>query len=154
MLRTLHTLEDQTEDEMIKEAVVGIRQDIEAGSSVAAAMDRHPKVFDTLYRAMVRSGEGSGRLEEVLDRVAYQLEKLDALRRQIRSAMMYPIVVFVLAIVVMLVVVAFIVPVFAGIYEEIAAETPGESAELPFMTQISVGMSDMVTRRLVRLPRR
>ena len=147
MLRTLHTLEDQTEDEMIKEAVVGIRQDIEAGSSVAAAMDRHPKVFDTLYRSMVRSGEGSGRLEEVLDRVAYQLEKLDALRRQIRSAMTYPIVVFALAIVVLLVVVAFIVPVFAGIYEEIAADTPGESAELPFMTQISVGMSNMVTQR-------
>jgi type IV pilus assembly protein PilC len=147
MLRTLHTLEDQTDDELLKEAVVGIRQDIEAGSSVAAAMDRHPKVFDTLYRAMVRSGEGSGRLEEVLDRVAHQIEKLDALRRQIRSAMMYPMVVFVLAIVVLLVIVAFIVPVFAGIYEEIAADTPGESAELPFMTQISVGMSNMVTQR-------
>jgi type IV pilus assembly protein PilC len=96
---------------------------------------------------MVRSGEGSGRLEEVLDRVAHQLEKLDALRRQIKSAMMYPMVVFALAIVVLLIVVAFIVPVFAGIYEEIASETPGESAELPFMTQISVGMSEMVTQR-------
>jgi type IV pilus assembly protein PilC len=146
MLRTLHTLEDQSEDEMLKEAIIGIRQDIEAGSSVAAAMQRHPKVFDPLYRAMVQSGEGSGRLEEVLDRVAHQLEKLDALRRQIRSAMMYPTVVFVLAVVVLLVVVAFIVPVFAGIYEEIAAENPGESSELPFMTQISVGMSTAVTQ--------
>jgi type IV pilus assembly protein PilC len=61
--------------------------------------------------------------------------------------MMYPMVVFVLAVVVLLVVVAFIVPVFAGIYEEIASDTPGESAELPFMTQISVGMSNMVTQR-------
>jgi type IV pilus assembly protein PilC len=146
MLRTLHTLEDQSEDEMLKEAIIGIRQDIEAGSSVAAAMQRHPKVFDPLYRAMVQSGEGSGRLEEVLDRVAHQLEKLDALRRQIRSAMMYPAVVFVLAVVVLLVVVAFIVPVFAGIYEEIAAENPGESSDLPFMTQISVGMSTVVTQ--------
>jgi type IV pilus assembly protein PilC len=125
---------------------VGLRQDIEAGNSVAGAMDRHPKVFDPLYRSMVRSGEGSGRLEEVLDRVAHQLEKLDALRRQIKSAMMYPMVVFVLAIVVLLVVVAFIVPVFAGIYEEIASDTPGESAELPFMTQISVAMSTAVTQ--------
>ena len=106
-------------------------QDVEAGSSVAQAMERHPKVFDPLYRSMVRAGEGSGRLEEALDRVAFQLEKLDALRRQIRSAMMYPAFVFALAIVVMLVVVAFIVPVFAGIFEEIAAENPGESAELP-----------------------
>jgi type IV pilus assembly protein PilC len=145
MLRTLHTLEDQSEDELLKEAVVGIRHDIEAGSSVASAMEKHPKVFDHLYRSMVRSGEGSGRLEDVLDRVALQLEKIDALRRQIKSAMMYPTVVFVLAVVVLLVVVAFIVPVFAGIYQEIASENPGESSELPFMTQISVGMSNVVT---------
>jgi type IV pilus assembly protein PilC len=146
MLRTLHTLEDQSEDEILKETIVSLRQDIEAGSSVAAGMDKHPKVFDPLYRAMVRSGEGSGRLEEVLERVAHQLEKLDALRRQIKSAMMYPMVVFALAVVVLLVVVSFIVPVFAGIYEEIAAENPGESSELPFMTQISVGMSTVVTQ--------
>jgi type IV pilus assembly protein PilC len=146
MLRTLHTLEDQSEDELLKETISKLRHDIEAGSSVAAAMDKSPKVFDPLYRSMVRSGEGSGRLEEVLDRVAHQLEKLDALRRQVKSAMMYPMVVFVLAIVVMLIVVAFIVPVFAGIYEEIATETPGESGELPFMTQISVGMSNVVTQ--------
>jgi type IV pilus assembly protein PilC len=145
MLRSLHTLEDQTEDEILKEAIVGLRQDIEAGGSVAGAMDRYPKVFDNLYRSMVRSGEGSGRLDEVLDRVAYQLEKLDALRRQIRSAMLYPIVVFTLAIVVMLAVVTFIVPVFAGIYEEIASDSPGESSELPLMTKITVGMSDAVT---------
>jgi type IV pilus assembly protein PilC len=145
MLRSLHTLEDQTEDEILKEAISGIRQDIEAGGSVAGAMDRHPKVFDNLYRSMVRSGEGSGRLDEVLDRVAYQLEKLDALRRQIRSAMLYPIVVFVLAIAVMLAVVTFIVPVFAGIYDEIAADQEGESPALPFMTRITVGMSDAVT---------
>jgi type IV pilus assembly protein PilC len=144
MLRSLHTLEDQTEDEILKETIGEMRQDIEAGGSVAGAMDRHPKVFDNLYRSMVRSGEGSGRLDEVLDRLAYQLEKLDALKRQIRSAMLYPIVVFVVAIGVMLAVVSFIVPVFAGIYDEIAADTGG-SAELPFMTRITVGMSDAVT---------
>jgi type IV pilus assembly protein PilC len=145
MLRALHTLEDQTEDEILKEAIVGLRQDIEAGGSVAGAMERHPKVFDPLYRSMVRSGEGSGRLDEALDRVAYQLEKLDALRRQVRSAMMYPAFVFALAIVIMLVVVAFIVPVFVGIFEEIASETPGVSSELPLMTQITVAASDSVT---------
>jgi type IV pilus assembly protein PilC len=145
MLRTLHTLEDQTEDRILKEAIVGVRQDVEAGGSVASALERRPDIFDNLYRSMVRSGEGSGRLEEVLDRVAYQLEKTDALRRQIRSAMAYPIVVFVLAIAVMLAVVAFIVPVFAGIYEEIAADQAGETAELPFMTQMTVGVSETVT---------
>jgi type IV pilus assembly protein PilC len=147
MLRSLHTLEEQTEDEMLKGAIDGVRQDVEAGSSLAGSMERHPQVFDPLYRSMVRSGEGSGRLEEALDRIAYQLEKLDALRRQVRSALMYPALVFGFAMVVMIVVVAFIVPVFVGIFEEIATETPGESAELPFMTQITKGASDMLTQR-------
>jgi type IV pilus assembly protein PilC len=144
MLRSLHTLEDQTEDEVLSEAIVGIRQDVEAGGSLAGAMDRHPKVFDPLYRSVVRAGEGSGRLEEALQRVAFHVEKLDALHRQVRSAMIYPAAVFTLAILVMLIVVAFIVPVFAGLYEEIAAETPGVSPELPLMTQITVGASDLV----------
>ena len=71
-------------------------------------MESQPGVFNPLYRAMVGAGEEAGRLEEALDRVAIQLEKLDALRRQVKSAMMYPAVVFTLAIVVMVVVVAFI----------------------------------------------
>jgi type IV pilus assembly protein PilC len=153
MLRSLYTLEDQTEDEMLKKAIAGVRQDVEAGSSVSQAMESQPGVFDPLYRSMVNAGEGAGRLEEALDRVAHQLEKLDALRRQVRSAMMYPAVVFALALVVMLVVVAFIVPVFVGIFEEIAAETPGESDELPLMTQITVGVSDFITSKwFVLLP--
>ena len=145
MLRSLYTLEDQTDDEMLKRSIVSLRQDVEAGSSVAGAMESQPGVFDPLYRSMVAAGEGSGRLEEALDRVAVQLERLDALRRQVKSAMMYPAVVFSLAALVMIAVVAFIVPVFVGIFEEIAAEQPGESAELPFMTQITGGVSDFIT---------
>ena len=145
MLRSLHTLEEQTQDEMLKEAIGSLRRDVEAGSSLAQAMDRQPKAFDRLFRAMVRSGEQSGRLDEALDRVAYQFEKLDALRRQVRSAMMYPAFVFGLAIFAMVVVVAFIVPIFAGIFKEIAADQPGESSDLPMLTQITVGMSKALT---------
>jgi type IV pilus assembly protein PilC len=145
MLRSLYTLEDQTEDETIKSALASLRQDVEAGSSLGDAMERRPDVFNQLFRSMVRSGEGSGRLEEALERVAFHFEKLDALRRQIRSAMMYPAFVMVLAALIMVAVVAFIVPVFVGVFEEIASETPGESAELPFMTQITVGISDFIT---------
>jgi type IV pilus assembly protein PilC len=145
MLRSLQTLEDQTEDDMLKESIHGLRQDVEAGSSVAQAMERQPRVFDRLFRSMVRSGEQSGRLEEALERVAYQYEKLDALRRQVRAAMMYPAFVFGLAIVVLLVVVTWIVPIFVGIFNEIAAENPNESAELPMLTQITVGVSHALT---------
>ena len=144
MLRSLYTLEDQTEDEMLKPAIASLRADVEAGSSLHAAMTRQPGVFDPLYRSMVEAGEGSGRLEQALDRVAAQLEKLDALRRQVKSAMMYPAIVFSVAIVVMVAIVAFVVPVFVGIFEEISQEN-GESSELPAMTKITVGVSDAVT---------
>ncbi len=145
MLRSLYTLEEQTEDKKIKEAAAGLRADVEAGSSVAQAMDRHPVVFDPLYRSMVEAGEGSGRLESALEMVAFQLEKLDALRRQIRSAVMYPALVFGFALVAMIVIVAFIVPVFVGLFEEIASETPGESSDLPFTSQLVVAVSDALT---------
>src|SRR4051794_33797240 len=125
MLRTLHTLEEQTQDDAIREAVAGVRADVEAGSTLEQAMERPPKVFDRLFRAMVRAGEQSGRLEEALDRIAFQVEKTDALRRQVKSALMYPILIFVVAMLVLIAVVAFVIPVFVGIFEQIAEENPG-----------------------------
>ena len=144
MLRSLYTLEDQTEDERLKEAIGGVRRDVEAGSSLADAMGRRPQIFDNLFRAMVRSGESSGRLDEALERVAYQLEKLDALRREIRSAAMYPVVIFIFALLVMLAVVIFIVPVFANAFKQAVADQPGESADLPSLTQFMVGLSNFL----------
>src|SRR4051794_21021737 len=144
MLRSLYTLEDQTEDERLSEAIAGVRQDVEAGSSLADAMGRRPLVFDKLFRAMVQSGESSGRLDESLDRIAYQLEKLDALKREIRSAVLYPAFVFGAAVVVMLAVVLFIVPVFADAFKEAVSDQPGESADLPALTQFMIGVSDFL----------
>jgi type IV pilus assembly protein PilC len=145
MLRALHTLEDQSDNEVLQHAIAGVRQDVEAGSSLAEAMDRYPKVFDTLYRSLVRSGESSGQLEAALDRIAFQLEKLDALRRQIRSATTYPVFVFCFACVILLAIVAFIVPVFVGVFKDIADTTPGVSADLPAITQVTVSISNAVT---------
>jgi type IV pilus assembly protein PilC len=145
MLRTLHTLEEQTQDEQIREAVAGVRADVEAGSTLEQAMSRHPKVFDRLFRAMVRSGEQSGRLEDTLDQVAFQVEKGDALRRQVKSALMYPALVFGFAMVVLVAIVAFVIPTFVGIFEDIAEENPGEAGSLPLPTQICVSVSDAIT---------
>src|SRR5204863_5625527 len=114
-------------------------------SSVAQAMESQPGAFDPLYRSVVRAGENSGRLDDALDRIAYQLERLDALRRQVRSAMTYPAVVFGLALVVMILVVAIIVPVFVNIFNEIKADSPNTDTSLPLMTQITVGISHVVT---------
>jgi type IV pilus assembly protein PilC len=144
MLRSLYTLEDQTEDERLTGAIAGVRQDVEAGSSLADAMGRRPQIFDNLFRAMVRSGESSGRLDDALERVAFQLEKLDALKREIRSAVLYPAFVFGAAVLIMLAVVIFIVPVFADAFKEAVADQPGESAELPKLTQFMIGFSDFL----------
>ncbi|MGV1049234.1 MAG: type II secretion system F family protein [Solirubrobacterales bacterium] len=145
MLRTLQTLEEQTQDDLIREAVAGVRSDVEAGSSLEKAMERYPKVFDRLFRAMVRSGEQSGRLDEVLDRIAFQVEKADSLRRQVKSALMYPALVFGFATVVLVAIVAFVIPVFVDIFEELAAEHPEEDSSLPIPTQICVGASNLLT---------
>ncbi len=145
MLRTLQTLEDQTQDEQIREAIAGVRSDVEAGSSLEQAMERYPKVFDRLFRAMVRSGEQSGRLDEVLDRIAFQVEKQDALRRQVKSALMYPALVFGFAVIVLVAIVAFVIPTFAGIFEELGEDNPEEAVGLPLPTQICVDASDLLT---------
>jgi type IV pilus assembly protein PilC len=145
MLRTLHTLEEQTQEEQIKDAVGSVRSDVEAGSTLEQGMERHPKVFDRLFRAMVRSGEQSGRLEDALDRIAFQVEKADILRRQVKSALMYPALVFSVAVVVLVAIVAFVIPVFVKIFEELAAEHPDEKAGLPVPTQICVTASEAIT---------
>ncbi len=145
MLRTLHTLEEQTQDERIKEAISGLRSDVEAGSTLEQAMERHPEVFDRLYRAMVRSGEQSGRLEDAMARIADQVEKSDSLRRQVKSALMYPALIFGFAMVVLVAIVAFVIPVFVGIFEQIGEENPSEETSLPLPTQVCVTASDALT---------
>jgi type IV pilus assembly protein PilC len=145
MLRTLETLEQQTQDDLIREAVAGVRSDVEAGSSLEQAMGRYPKVFDRLFRAMVRSGEQSGRLDEVLDRIAFQVEKADSLRRQVKSALMYPALVLGFATVVLVAIVVFVIPTFVTIFKELAEEHPEEAGSLPAPTQLCVDVSNALT---------
>ncbi len=101
-------------------------------------MARHPKVFNPLFVAMTQAGEMGGVLEDALIRVANQLQKDAALRRQIKSAMIYPSLVIVFAVGVMMALVAFLVPVFVGVFKQFGGE-------LPAMTKISVFLSEMVT---------
>src|SRR6187431_3056946 len=79
LLRAFYILEEQTEDKKLKEIISQVRRDIEAGTSLSDALEKHPKVFGQLYTAMTRTGEGAGILEDVLLRVAEQLEKADSL---------------------------------------------------------------------------
>ena len=138
ILRVLYVLETQTASKLLGETLSAVRKDIEAGISLSAAFGRHRKVFSPLYIAMVEAGETGGMLESSLLRVADQLEKEDALRRQVRAAMIYPAVVISFAIVVLLALVAFVVPVFAKVFKDFGGKLPG-------LTQVTIGVSHVVT---------
>jgi len=137
ILRSLYVLEEQTEDKYLTETIVAVRKDVEAGLSLSDAMARHPKVFNPLFVAMTQAGEMGGVLEDALVRVANQLQKDAALRRQVKSAMVYPALVATFAIGVMMALVAFLVPVFEGVFKEFGGN-------LPAMTQVSVVLSEIV----------
>jgi type IV pilus assembly protein PilC len=138
LLRAFYVLEEQVENKKLKEVLGLVREDIESGISFSEALHKHPKVFSPLYVAMVRSGETGGVLESSLERVADQLEKDDALRRQVKSAMAYPAVVLSFALLVLLALIAFIVPVFVGVFEDFGGE-------LPLITRFTVSLSEVVT---------
>jgi type IV pilus assembly protein PilC len=138
LLRAFYVLEEQLENQMLRDTVSTVREDIEAGLSFSDALERHPKVFNPLYVAMVRSGEAGGVLEEALERISDQLEKDDSLRRQVKSAMAYPIVVFSFALLVLIGMIAFIVPVFVGVFKDFGGD-------LPAITKFTVALSNLVT---------
>jgi type IV pilus assembly protein PilC len=138
ILRSFHVLEDQTENEKLKEILGQVRQDVEAGISLSDALARYPDQFNELYVAMVRTGETAGMLEESLMRVADQLEKADSLRRQVKAAMAYPIMIGLFAVTVMLALVAFLIPVFENVFKDF-------NGKLPAITQVSVTASHIVT---------
>jgi type IV pilus assembly protein PilC len=140
LLRALYVIEEQTESDKLREVWVEVRKDIEAGVALSEALKRHPDVFNELYVAMVQAGETGGILDQTLVRVATQLEKDAALRRQIKAAMVYPALIGGFALIVLVALVAFLVPVF----EKIFADFGGE---LPAITKFTVWLSHMATER-------
>ena len=138
MLRALYVLEEQQENKKLEEAFAQVRKDVEAGLALSDALARHPDIFNELYIAMVQAGETGGILEDTLRRVADQLEKDESLRRQVKSAMMYPAVVIAFAGIVVIAMVAFLVPVFEGVFKDFGGD-------LPPITKFVVSMSDLIT---------
>src|SRR5256714_2741201 len=138
LLRALYVLEDQAKSDKLREAMIQIRKDVEAGISLSDALRRHPDIFNDLYIAMVGAGEVGGILEQTLERVADQLEKDDSLRRQVKAAMMYPMLIGGFAITVLIALVTFLVPVFEKIFKDFGGK-------LPAITQVTVTMSHFVT---------
>ena len=137
VLRALYVLEEQTENAKFKAYIRLLRDDVEAGSPLSESMAKHPAAFDRLYVSMVKAGETSGALDATLMRLATQLEKQDSLRRTIKSAMTYPILIGAFAIMVMIGMLLFIIPIFANMYDDLGGR-------LPTLTRIMMGISDML----------
>src|ERR687890_2452901 len=138
IVRALYILSEQTENPKLKEVVVAVRKDVEAGLSLSESFEKHPDVFSRLYVEMVKAGEIGGILDGVLLRLAAQLERDQDLRRKIRSALTYPIVVMVLAILATSFMLIFIVPIFAKMFQDLGGT-------LPLPTRICMFISNILT---------
>jgi len=138
IVRALYVLSEQTSNKKLKETLDDVRKEVEAGLALSEALEKHPKVFSRLYTEMVRAGEIGGILDDVFLRVAGQLEKDQELRRKVKSALTYPIVVLVLAILAASFMLIFIVPIFAQMFEDLGGT-------LPLPTRIAMGLSDVMT---------
>ena len=135
VVTALTVLGEQTEDPKFAEVVYKLRADVEGGDLLSEAMSKHPGIFSRMYISLVEAGEASGSLDIVLDRVAYQIEKQAQLRRRVKGAMMYPLIVLTFAVFVLVALLIFLVPVFEGIFADLGGE-------LPLPTKIVVAASD------------
>lgn len=139
LVQSLGILGEQIESPGLKNVVLTVRKDIEAGMSFCDALAKHPRIFSELFINMTRAGEASGMLDEVLDRLATYLEKSAALNRKIGSSLVYPAVVVVMAILITSVLLLKVVPTFKGIFESLGGV-------LPLPTRILIGISDSLSK--------
>lgn len=142
ILGALDVLIDQIEDRAFQRVLKRIRCDVEAGASLSESLTKHPRVFSEFFLNLIKAGESSGRLDEILDRLAQYLEKMEALRRKVQASLYYPAVVSVLAFSIS----AFLLIVVVPKFKEIFATLGGS---LPLPTRILLGASDVLRRYLV-----
>jgi type IV pilus assembly protein PilC len=140
VVSALVILEDQTDDKYLAAIVKELRADVEGGLLLSQAMARHPKVFSRLYVAMVEAGEAAGILDQVLDRVAFQIEKETQIKRRVKGAMIYPTMVLIFATLVLIGMLLFLVPIFVKIFQQLGGE-------LPTLTQWVVNASNLLRDR-------
>lgn len=140
LVQCLEILAQQQENKYFQQILMQVRQDVEEGSTLAAAMARHPKVFDQLYSNMVEAGETGGILDLILQRLSTFIEKIVKLKRDVVSALIYPSAVVLLAIVAIAVIMVVVIPQFQNIFLGLLG--PGELLPLP--TRIVVNISDFL----------
>ncbi len=142
LIQSLNILAEQTKNKYFKRVITTIREDVEAGASLNQAKRKFPKAFDDLYCNLVASGEQSGSLDTMLQRLSEYIEKSVKLRAQVRQAMIYPVGILIFSIIVATFMLWKVIPIFAGIFQELGAR-------LPFLTQAVINLSHFVSNYFV-----
>jgi type IV pilus assembly protein PilC len=142
LVQCLEILSKQQENSTFKRTIAEIQQDVEAGTTFADAMRKHPKVFDSLYSNMIEAGETGGILDTILNRLALFMEKTMALKKKVKGAMTYPTICLAISILILIVILVFVIPVFEEMFSQM-------DAALPVPTQIVVAMSNAFKENLI-----
>lgn len=141
LLRSLNTMYNQVENPTLKEIIGDLIHDVEGGMSLGDAMDKHPDVFSDIFVNMIRAGEAAGIVDDILKRLASQVEKNASMRKKIKSASTYPVVLLVLTLGAFMGLMIFIIPRIAAILKDLG----GPDAKLPMITQIMISISGFMT---------
>lgn len=134
LVRGLDIIASQHPNPKFKQIIIRVKEDVEAGSTFADSLAKHPKVFSNLYTQLIKAGETGGVLDVILQRLANYLEKMDTIKRKIKGAMIYPSIVISVAVMVLAIVIIFVVPVFAEMFKDMGTTLPG-------LTQLVVDIS-------------
>lgn len=141
LVRSLATLQQQTENLTFKDAIQGVTKDVESGLSFGDSLAKYPKIFSPVYVNMVRAGEAGGILDEILKKLATQQEKDAAIKHKLKSAMTYPSILLFIMTIAFFAMTLFIIPKIGNMIKGLA----GEDAELPIYTRALLGMSGFIT---------
>src|SRR5215204_6313347 len=144
MVQSLQALAEQTTNKVMRDVIKDVCTRVEGGDSFSEALQKHPKAFSRLYVCMVAAGEKGGLLAEILARLATYLENAARLRKKVKSAMMYPTVVTVVAIAITIFLLVKVVPVFGEIFS-------GFGAKLPTPTQVLINLSEWLKKNIIIL---
>lgn len=139
--QSIEVLAEQMDNKTFAQTLTKVRDDIEAGASLSEAIGRHPRIFSEFFTNMLRAGESSGRLDEILERVAGYLEKISILQRKVQGSLFYPAFVSVMAVAITTFLIVVIVPKFKEIFAALGGE-------LPLPTRILLGFSEFMGRNL------
>lgn len=137
LIRGLSSLADRAESAALKNVLDSIIKDVQGGAPLADALGKHPSVFSDVYVNMVRAGEAAGILDDILKRLALQQEKNATIRKKVKSAMTYPMVLIVITVMAFFGLMLFVIPQIGSVLKELG----GEDAELPLLTQVMLGIS-------------